>query len=468
MKLKYNTTWIRNPLNPVLPPISGSAYDNSNVMNPWCLKDEESGQYRLYYGGGVAGGHRRICLATVDFDEVNDPTQWERHGPLFDVGEPGSFDGDWCVLPHAVKQEDGSLRIYYTGNSGIGTSLDRFPGLGVAISEDGKTFRKHENNPIIPVSGKPGDSDALGIAGGSVLQVTLPDGSREWRFYYTGCPTLGGDVFLDQQKRICLAVSSDGLNWEKRGTVMVRDPHRDYENIAVAGPVVSQHADGSYRMWYSAIGTRWGFYSICYAESQDGLTWNKGSNYGDNLQLGPQPNSRWENQMVEYPSVIQEADGSMRLFYTGNGYGKGGVGTAVSTPLRATPDGNAVHVADTRKGSAWKVTAPQSITWNGGSHEGSSPIIWHGPDHTGTIWYEDTIKPGLDLRVIVSHHAEGLQLRVTLMNDTEHALKDVQLVIDSTALAPGQQILLSTWEDPFVDLEPGIVHTAVGYLRLAE
>ena len=111
---------------------------------------------------------------------------------------------------------------------------------------------------------------------------------------------------------------------------MFRDPNRDYENIGVAGPVVMQHKDGTFRMWYSAIGTRWGYYSICYAESQDGLSWRRGKTVGDNLQLTPQGNG-WERQMVEYPSIIQEGD-HLRMFYCGNGYGQSGIGTAVSVP----------------------------------------------------------------------------------------------------------------------------------------
>ena len=109
---------------------------------------------------------------------------------------------------------------------------------------------------------------------------------------------------------------------------MLRDPDRDYENVAAAGPVVHQNADGSFRMWYSAIGTRWNYYSICYAESDDGIDWRRGKRYGDNLQLTPQGDG-WEKQMVEYPSVIQEGD-RLRLFYCGNGSGRTGIGTALS------------------------------------------------------------------------------------------------------------------------------------------
>src|SRR5690606_3660616 len=126
--------------------------------------------------------------------------------------------------------------------------------------------------------------DAIGVAGGSVLKVSAGEGSAEWRFYYTGCPTVGEELSLNQQKTICLAVSDDGIHWEKRGAVLYRDSTRDYEGIGVAGPVVRQQSGGTFRMWYSAIGTRWGFYSICYAESADGLHWSRGANSGDNLQ----------------------------------------------------------------------------------------------------------------------------------------------------------------------------------------
>ena len=173
---------------------------------------------------------------------------------------------------------------------------------------------------------------AIGIAGGSVLSVTLPDGKTEWRFYYTGCPTVGKPLVLNQQKTICLATSTDGVRWQRQGAVMLRDPQRDYENIGVAGPVVQQQPDGTFRMWYSAIGTRWGYYSICYAESDDGVHWRRGVHSGDNLQLSPQ-GSGWERQMVEYPTVIAEGSG-LRMFYCGNGYGRTGIGTAIGTPVK--------------------------------------------------------------------------------------------------------------------------------------
>lgn len=322
--LRQPVTWQRELPAPCLPPGPSGTNDATRCMNPWVLR--EGNEYRLYYSGGDGQGKQRICLATA---AVNDLANWQRHGPLFDVGAAGSFDASWCVLPHVVKIAEGRWHLYYTGNAGRGAGLSAFPGIGLATSEDGKTWTRHEGNPILKPTGQPGDPDAIGIAGGSVLAVALPHGQTEWRFYYTGCPTIGQPLALNQQKTICLATSLDGIQWQRQGAVMLRDPERDYENIGVAGPVVQQQADGTFRMWYSAIGTRWGFYSICYAESDDGRHWRRGGQYGANLQLTPHGDG-WERQMVEYPTVIAEGAG-LRMFYCGNGYGKTGIGTALGT-----------------------------------------------------------------------------------------------------------------------------------------
>ncbi|WP_417388185.1 hypothetical protein [Gimesia sp.] len=321
--LRDRIQWKREAQNPILPPRAAGNFDSTRCMNPWVVRQEN--QYQMFYAGGDDKGLHRIDIATANVDDI---TNWERRGPLFETGQPGSFDARWCVLPHAIRMAKDRWHLYYTGNSGQGTGLSSFPGIGLATSADGKNWSRFSQQPVLARSGEPGTPDAIGIAGGSVIQVTRSDGATEWRFYYTGCPTVGKPHPLNQQKTICLAVSEDGIHWKKQGTIMLRDPERDYENVGVAGPVVLQRDDGSFQMWYSAIGSRWGYYSICYAESDDGIYWTRGEKSGDNLQLTP-TGSGWESQMVEYPSVIREGE-RLRLFYCGNGYGKTGIGTAIS------------------------------------------------------------------------------------------------------------------------------------------
>jgi predicted GH43/DUF377 family glycosyl hydrolase len=320
--LKQPVQWIRDEKNPILAPRKGE-FDSTRCMNPWVVRVGES--YRLFYSGGGDDQKQRIGFAT---GRIDNPTQWTRVGPLFETGTPGTFDAQWCVLPHVVRMTSDRWHMYYTGNAGQGSGLSAFPGMGLATSQDGVTWSRLGEKPVLASSGEHGDPDAVGVAGGSVVRVVRPDGTAHWRFYYTGCPTIGKAHALNQQKTICLAVSEDGIHWHKRGAVMLRDPGRDYEDIGVAGPVVHQQGDGTFRMWYSAIGTRWGFYSICYAESDDGIFWRRGDHAGENLQLRPTGNG-WEQQMVEYPTVIREGE-HLRMFYCGNGYGRSGIGTAVS------------------------------------------------------------------------------------------------------------------------------------------
>ena len=444
--LNRNFWWIRDQANPVLTPLPDSEFESHRCMNPFalCINDE----YHLYYSAADANGNQRICLATAP---VSAPHSWERRGVILDRGTPGSFDHNWVVLPHVVKFGH-RWHLYYTGNSGLGEGLAAFPGIGLAFSDDGRSFAKCEYNPILSASHVEGDPDCQGVAGGSVIRAELGNGNFEWRFYYTGCPTLGDDLFLNQQKIVCCAVSADGISWEKKGAVMFRDPDRDYIDVAAAGPVVWQEADGSFRMVFSAIGTRWGFYSICYAESDDGISWHQGKHYGDDLTLGPVGDG-WERQMVAYPAVVQE-DARLRLFYCGNGYGRSGIGTAVSSALRS----NAVEghrelqvVAHYAKAN-WTLRLPEAISCDQGSFltHYHPAVDWKGPTAEGSIWHEwqaddgdlaalnsnENVErlglkfiKGLWYRVLVWHTEYGLELKLTAKNVSETLLENISGII---------------------------------------
>lgn len=130
-----------------------------------------------------------------------------------------------------------------------------------------------------------------------------------------------------------MAHSTDGVRWANHSLVLgpTSTAEQPREDIACAAPVVWRDADGVYRMVYSAIGTKWGFYSLAQAVSRDGYTWQRGAPRGaDDLILGPNRTATtWDSQMVEYASVWR-AGGRMGLFYAGNGYGSTGIGYAES------------------------------------------------------------------------------------------------------------------------------------------
>lgn len=317
--------WQRDPANPVLPP-RPDAFDSTRCMNPFAVRHGD--EYRLYYSGGDADGVQRIGWATAP---VEAPQRWQRHGVILDVGAPGAFDAAWCVLP-LVQRIGDRWHLYYSGNDGTGRGLQSFPGIGLALSDDGVHFERYASEPVITGDGTPEFPHNRGVAGGgSIVEETDADGCVRYRMYYTVAPgTPSDDVRVDQEKHCAVCHSDDGITWTDHRLVLGPRADVGSEDAAVAAPFVWRDDDGGWRMIYCGIGTRWGFYSMSLAISDDGYHWRTGE--GDaNLTLTPDPDSSWETQMVEYPCVVREAD-RLRLFYCGNGYGRTGIGTAVSLP----------------------------------------------------------------------------------------------------------------------------------------
>ncbi len=139
-----------------------------------------------------------------------------------------------------------------------------------------------------------------------------------WRMWYVAArdwQMRGGEP--RHYYHIRYAESRDGIAWDRRGLVCIDFVHPDEH--AIARPCVIHDGD-VYRMWYSWRGDR---YRIGYAESLDGLKWTR---LDDLAGLDVSPNG-WDSDMVEYPFVFSSGD-ELLMLYNGNGYGKTGCGVA--------------------------------------------------------------------------------------------------------------------------------------------
>ncbi|MFT4587341.1 MAG: putative GH43/DUF377 family glycosyl hydrolase [Limisphaerales bacterium] len=315
--------WRRDPLNPILPP-GPNGFDMNRCMNPFVVTRGE--EYWLFYSGADAKRRQRICLATCP---IGDVTQWKRHGPLFDVGGKGDFDELWCVLP-CVHRIGGKWHLYYTGRGAGAGGLQSFTGIGLAVSDDLRNWRK-TGQVVLRGDGFDEWPENRGIAGGgSIVELKQPDGRTRYRMHYTlatGRP--GKALQVNQAKQSVIAHSYDGMEWTDKRVVLRPRAEAPYENAATIALNVWPVKEG-WRAIYAGIGTRFGAYSICEATSADGLNWSRGKP-GENLSLAP-GKAAWENKMVEYPHVVREGS-KLRLFYCGNGYGSTGIGTAVADPI---------------------------------------------------------------------------------------------------------------------------------------
>lgn len=144
-------------------------------------------------------------------------------------------------------------------------------------------------------------------------------GEDRWRMWYVDCT--GWSLVQGKPRHhyhIKYAESQDGIHWQREGRVAI-----DYsgpEEYAIARPAVVREPDG-WKMWYS---TRGQAYRIGYAESPDGLTWVRRDGQAG-IEVSP---SGWDSEMIEYPFVFDHR-GQRFMLYNGNGYGRTGFGLAV-------------------------------------------------------------------------------------------------------------------------------------------
>lgn len=167
-------------------------------------------------------------------------------------------------------------------------------------------------------------------APGPILDRTM----NEPHFCASCCVLQNGDMFLmwylacigwrmrdgrpEHRYHIRYAESKDGISWDRRGEVAI--DFADAQEYAISRPSVVRDAD-CWRMWYSYRGDT---YRIGYAESSDGRTWQR-----RDADAGIEVSATgWDSEMIEYPHVFDHK-GQRYMLYNGNDYGRSGFGIAV-------------------------------------------------------------------------------------------------------------------------------------------
>jgi hypothetical protein len=227
---------------------------------------------------------------------------------LLAPGPLGAFD-DAGVTTSCLVDSGGRSFLYYTGWS-LGASVPFYLFVGCAVADDGSTFERLSPAPVFERN----DVDPYLTASPWVL---IEDGL--WRAWYVsglGWRRVNGQP--QHRYHIRYAESADGVEWKRDGVVCV--DFRDDDEYAFSRPCVVKDGD-VYRMWFSARGAS---YRIGYAESSDGITWER-----QDEEAGIESTGDWDAEMQAYPAVFDHG-GRRYLLYNGNGYGRTGVGWAAA------------------------------------------------------------------------------------------------------------------------------------------
>ncbi len=272
------------------------------------------------------------------------PTPWTRvrsGTALLSAGEAGTWDDRDVGQPSVIHVDartgaaiSDRLVMYYRGRSeadGAATAI------GVALSQDGLTWQRARDTPALPAE-RTADGGVLAFSEPSVLEVD--DGYRMWavgaqgtevaihhaqgvdglawgrrapnpvleataggrwteRFVFAPTVTRADGIFEvwyaaltdEEETGLGYAASEDGLQWAKSdNNPILSTLAAAWDRIGVDKPAVLLHG-GVYRMWYTGDSgpdpatpqgpTRW---SIGYATSTDGVTWER---HGNDPVLSP-------------------------------------------------------------------------------------------------------------------------------------------------------------------------------------
>lgn len=297
--------WV--PLGRIFAPEHMPEWAKTHASVPIVHRMDGSGVDTVYFSSRDALG--RSLVGSFQLDLSGEPVIYDvSKDPHIVPGSLGAFDDDGVMASCLFRVGDKTLLYYIGWNRAVTVPFRNAIGLAILGSEG--NFTRVFEGPILDRT--PVEPHFVA----SCFVTEQPAGL--FRMWYLSC--VGWDIHAGRPRHkyhIKYAESNDGIVWERTGRVAIDFGH-DGE-YAISRPWVLK--DGAvWKMWYSYRGER---YKIGYAESSDGLDWNR----LDHLVSLPQTES-WDAEMVEYPCVF-DSNGRRWMIYNGNGYGFSGIGLAV-------------------------------------------------------------------------------------------------------------------------------------------
>lgn len=248
--------------------------------------------------------------------DMRRPLQVERlhAAPILVPGALGCFD-DSGALPNAIVTVNGRKQLYYTGiNLGVTVKIRNSVGLA-DWDEAQHCYVRRFPGPVID---RTRDHPHF-VATPEVIH----DGT--YRAWFTACQRWEAGEQGTEAKHFYnleYAESEDGETWVRTGRTAI--DFRDGHEYALGVPRVIK--DGTlYRMWFCSRATAdTPTYRLRYAESPDGITWERKD---EDVGIDVSENG-WDSEMICYPFIFDHG-GQRYLLYNGNGYGRTGFGLAV-------------------------------------------------------------------------------------------------------------------------------------------
>ncbi len=262
--------------------------------------------------------------------ESTDLVHWKKPRLAMGFGPPGEFDHGGCVIgaflyesydikaPRTLKRRDGrfwSLYGCYPRQGGY----ELRPGYeGVASSDDGLTWRRAKNVPILSVT----DPDCGDWEKDCIYQPWLVE--HEGLFYDFYNAAQGG---IEQSG---LATSADLLNWKRHAAnPILRCRHGGFDEKFCSDPKVFRDGD-HWTMIYFGVGR--GGAHVMAAFSHDLLNWT--SHPEPLYAAGGNPSGLDKQYAHKISLVFEPSEKTFYLYYCACGTKGRGIGLVTSHPIQ--------------------------------------------------------------------------------------------------------------------------------------
>jgi hypothetical protein len=305
-------SWLKQ--GKIFEPTTGYDWMVSHAQVPTALVTKDC--FKVYFSTRNAAGKSQIALIDLNLSNPSDVLKLHEE-PILTLGKPGTFDEDG-VMPSCVLKKGNEIWLYYTGWSQKVTT-PYHNAVGLAVSTDGgNTFQRVSDGPLL--------DRTLNEPYITVTPNILLDQNIHKMWYGSGTSWLKVDGKLEPVYEIKYATSNDGIHWERNGKNCLPTHSRE----AICTPSVILES-GCYKMWYCYRNSEdyrdgSGSYRIGYAESLNGVQWDRKDN-----QAGIDVSeSGWDSTMICYPNVVKHAS-KLFMFYNGSGFGRTGFGYATKS-----------------------------------------------------------------------------------------------------------------------------------------
>jgi hypothetical protein len=276
----------------------------THAANPAAMR-LDTHRYRFFFSTRDASNRASIGWIDIDLRRPQSLLAIASE-PSLRPGAIGTFDDSGVSLA-CILQHGDTTYLYYTGWN-LGVTVPWRNSIGLAVSRDLTHFERISPAPILDRN----HHDPYSLS----YPFVLHDGDA-WQMWY-GSNLRWGAEQRDMDHVIKYATGTAPGRWQPSGHIAIGIERPD--EYAFSRPCVVRDST-HWRMWYSYRGT---VYRIGYAESHDGLTWQR-----RDASAGISTSEEgWDSESVEYPSVFDH-DGERYMLYNGNRYGLTGLGLAI-------------------------------------------------------------------------------------------------------------------------------------------